>query len=325
MKSFLLKLLNQTKCLISRAIKLIENVWVKRIAALFLVIYSIYFIYNQYNNLKDSFSTLSINSPLLILSSLIIIITLILSIFSWNTVIAAFGYTYSWIDIARAQMLSSIGKYIPGHIWNYSSKVYLSNKLGLPIKISGIVILVEIIITYLLAICLLLVFVPVSIFPNISNGAVILIRVIGIIVLVSLVLAPSLISRYGKQTEHIKKPKKLYNSILLRAAIWTLSSYAFNLLILSLGYTNIGMPTSISVITSSFFVGFLAIITPDGIVVREAIIIFMLRKILSEPDATILSLFFRFQLVILEFFMILIVLIIWKIRKTRSETVDLEK
>ena len=94
-----------------------------------------------------------------------------------------------------------------------------------------------------------------------------------------------------------------------------LPSYAFILLIQSLGYPNIGISHAISAITSSFFVGFIAVFVPDGLVVREALIIFLLRNILSTADATLISLVFRFQMVLVEFLAVLIVLFIKNFRK----------
>jgi len=82
-----------------------------------------------------------------------------------------------------------------------------------------------------------------------------------------------------------------------------------------LGFTSISLPLAISVISSSFLVGFLAIFVPDGLVVREATIIYLLRNILTTSDATVISLVFRFQLVLIEFLTILMVVIVWRIVK----------
>ena len=290
-----------------------ENVWFKRAAVAFLIIYAVFFISNQYYGLRDTVSNLTPNLPLLMFSSAILLISVLLSGNPWRQLIIAFGYTFPWIDIARAQMLSMLGKYIPGHIWNYSSKVYLSYKLGFPIKRSGLAVIIEMLITYLIAVGLFLIFIPKAIF-SISSTGLLIIRLIGAAVLILLVLIPLCLSKFLKEKAFIPFPFKLIIVILIRAGLWILSSYAFITLILSLGYPQISLPAAIAVITSSFFVGFLAIFAPDGLVIREAIIILLLRGLITTPEATLISLAFRFQLIVVEFLSVLIVLIIWKIR-----------
>ena len=292
-----------------------ENVWFKRIATTLLVIYSFYFVINQYNSLRETFTNLTINPLLLLLSSIILFFSVLLSVFSWHNLIAAFGYTYPWIEIARAQMLSTLGKYIPGHIWNYSSKIYLSHKLGFPIKLSGIAVIIEMIITYLMAFCLLLFFIPIAIMPDINVMFMLVIRLLGLAIFVMLLIFPFLPIKILGIKILFKKPIKVVSVVLIRAIVWVLPSFAFILLILSLGFTSISLPLAISVISSSFLVGFLAIFVPDGLVVREATIIYLLRNILTTSDATVISLVFRFQLVLIEFLTILMVVIVWRIVK----------
>jgi len=308
---------NKAKQFVLRAFALMENVWFKRIVTTLLVIYSIYFIINQFNALRETFTNLTINPLLLLLSSLILFISVLLSVFSWSNLIAAFDYVYPWIEIARAQMLSTLGKYIPGHIWNYSSKIYLSHKLGFPIKLSGMAVIIEMIITYLMAFCLLLIFIPTAIFPAINVRFIMIFRLLGVAIFILLIIFPFLPIKFLKNKLLFKMPINVVYVVLIRAIVWVLPSFAFILLILALGYATISLPMAISVITSSFLVGFLAIFVPDGLVVREATIIFFMRNILATTDATVISLVFRFQLVIIEFLTILMVVIVWKILKAQ--------
>lgn len=314
------KWFQSAKTFLRKVFALLENEWVKRIGAIVLITYAAYFLMSQYATLKASAAALTINLPLLLLSSAISLITILLGISSWNAVIAAFGYSFPWIEIGRAQMLSSIGKYIPGHIWNYSSKIYLSHKFGLPVKVSGLVIVVELAITYLLAFGLCLVFIPGTLLPALASGWLAAGRLIGGLVLIALAFAPLLITRWFNLTDWVKQPPALYRTLIFRALIWIGSSYGFHLLGISLGYPAMGLPTAVTVVTASFFVGFLALIAPDGMVVREAIIIFLLRHLLTTPDATLLSLVFRFQLVVIEFSAIAVLVFIWRLWKARVKT-----
>lgn len=310
---------DKAKQLARRVIQLMENVWFKRIAVTFLLGYSVYYVTSQYQGLKDALSNLTPNLPLLFFSSAVLLVSVLFSVNSWRLLIVAFGYTFPWIDIAHAQMLSMLGKYIPGHIWNYSSKIYLSYKLGFPFKRSGLAVIIEMFITYLVAMFLFLVFIPKAIFSMGSSGFLI-IRLTGSAGLILLLLIPFLLSKFLMEKALITAPHRLVIVILIRAGLWILSSYAFLMLIQSLGFPQIGLSSAISVITSSFFVGFLAIFVPDGLVIREAIIIMLLRALITTPDATLISLVFRFQLIIVEFLSVLIIMIIWKIRNNQMKT-----
>lgn len=319
MKAILLNAADKIKRLVKKGLFFLENVWVKRIASVFLVVYSVYYLISQYNPLKEILSSLSPNPVLLGFSSLVLFFSVLFSVHSWRESIAAFGYSFSWIDVGKAQMLSMLGKYIPGHIWNYSSKIYLSHKLGFPIKLSGISVVIEMVITYLVAIGLLLFFLPETVFP-IGLGWLISLRILGFVTIIILLFLPLVLKQTFNKKLSLETPNRLVYVVLIRSALWILPSYAFLLLITSLGYPDIGLSTAIAVITSSFFIGFMVIFVPDGLVIREALIIFFLRNILSTPDATIISLMFRFQLLLIELISVVLILLIWKIKNNRTRS-----
>lgn len=96
------KWFQSVKTFLRKVFALLENEWVKRIGAIVLITYAAYFLMSQYATLKASAAALTINLPLLLLSSAISLITILLGISSWNAVIAAFGYSFPWIEIGRA-------------------------------------------------------------------------------------------------------------------------------------------------------------------------------------------------------------------------------
>lgn len=287
--------------------------WVKITIITLLLLFSISFIHNQFVAIKKSIIYITLDFKLLLLSSLISMLTLFLSVFSWKNTIAAFGYNLHWIDLAHAQMISMVGKYVPGHIWNYSSKIYFSYKLGLPIKLSGVAVIIEMLISYLISIIILFLVIPREIIL-INDSWFLLIRIMGTICTLLIVLSPFIFTKYLKNKLSIKFPKAFIFVIATRAVTWVLSSYAFKILILSLGYPNISLSVAISAITSSYFVGFIAIFAPDGLIIREALIIFFLQNVLTITEATLISLIFRLQLILVEFLSVLFILITVKIR-----------
>ena len=325
MNEFTKKLSQFAKKIIEIVSTLMKNKWLKTLLTIFVGSYAIYYLHNQYTNIQYAILGLKINASDIIISSLISFTTFLLSILSWKYIVHAYGYSTKWIDTAHTQMMSSIGKYIPGKVWNYSSKVYLSGEMGIPLKAASLAFVTEITISYLLAFSLSLLFMPSSIFPNTNPALKITIHITGGILLGIIILSPNLLAKFAPTERYIQSKKSLSICILIRLGIWLLSGLAFSSLASSIGYSGLLLSTCISAVTSSFFVGFLAFFLPDGIVVRETIIISILKPYLIFTDATILSMLYRFQLVIIEFITILIIFIIWKLNKKRKQAIDQDK
>ena len=319
------KIYEKLKEIALKIFKVLENVWVKRVSTVLFVIYAVYVLYSNYRTLKDSFATLTLNVPLAILSAGIVILTFILNISSWKFIVASFGYDQRWIDIAYVQMTSAIGKYIPGKIWNYSSKVYLSRTFGIPGKKASAAIIIEIVFTYLTAFCLFFVFFPDSLALNLPQYLVISIRTAGVIALALVLLVPLLIQKKGRLGQLIINQKALSCAVFYRSFNWFLSGLGFYFLSRALGLPDIGLALANAIIPASFFIGFLVFILPDGVVVRETIIIFMLRGIVASGDATILSLVYRFFLILLEFIVIFIIFLVWKTNSKNNIDINNER
>jgi hypothetical protein len=186
----------------------------------------------------------------------------------------------------------------------------------------SVAIIVEIVITYLTALCLFLVSFPNSVLFDTSDNFIILIRVTGIVCLTLIFLAPLLINKYAKIRQLFVNQKALFYAVLLRTCNWLISGLGFYFLTKALGFPDIGLSLASAIIPASFFVSFLVFFLPDGVVVRETIIIYMLRDVLSSADATILSLVYRFFLIILEFIVILVIFLIWKSTQKRIQSTD---
>jgi uncharacterized membrane protein YbhN (UPF0104 family) len=315
MRKTLPEIYDAVKKIALKIFKVLENVWVKRVATILITVYAVYLLYSNYRTLKDSVAALTLNIPLIVLSAGIVLLTFILNISSWKFIVASLGYDQKWMDMAHVQMTSAIGKYIPGKIWNYSSKIYLSHKLGLPGSIASLALGVEVLLAYIIGACLFLIFVPAQIL-NVNSGLIIAMRITGGLLGSLVCIAPLLLSKITWTGMYFKKPNKLYFSILYRVGVWVFSSLSFSFLLQALGFSPINFPTLISVIAGSFFAGFIVIFIPDGIFVRETIMVFLLQEIIAKPEASILSIIFRGELVILELVIILVVFLVYK-RKSR--------
>lgn len=274
----------------------------------FVVIITVYYVITQYNALQNSIKGINLNYQAIFLSSIIVVLTICFSVLSWVLIIKALGFNILIIETAYIQLLSSLGKYIPGHIWNFSGRIILSKKFGLPLKFSSISIFIELVFHYFLGLLISIIFFPAEIIM-INRSLLVSLKIILILLLTTIVF---IIIYFVKKKILINTKLNvilLLFAFTLRLLIWYFSSYAFIILLISIGLPQINISTALSVISTSYVGGFVAFITPDGILVREVIFSFFLRNYISQPDAVISSVLLRFQMIVSELFSIGIVLL----------------
>jgi len=207
MRKTLPEIYDAVKKIALKIFKVLENVWVKRVATILITVYAVYLLYSNYRTLKDSVAALTLNIPLIVLSAGIVLLTFILNISSWKFIVASLGYDQKWMDMAHVQMTSAIGKYIPGKIWNYSSKIYLSHKLGLPGSIASLALGVEVLLAYIIGACLFLIFVPAQIL-NVNSGLIIAMRITGGLLGSLVCIAPLLLSKINLDRHVLQKTEQ---------------------------------------------------------------------------------------------------------------------
>ena len=298
--------------------KVLENVWVKRVSTVLVIGFAIYLLYSNFKTLSESIASLSLNVPLAILSAAFVLLTFVLNISSWKYIVASLGYKQKWMDLAYVQMTSAIGKYIPGKIWNYSSKIYLSHQLGMPGSVASLALVVEILMTYSIGACLFLILAPQNILGTISSGLLTVMRIGGALLGLLICVAPVLLPRINWTKKYFTSPNELYIAILFRIGVWVVSSVSFSFLLQALGFSPINLLVLISVITGSFFIGFIVIFIPDGLLIRETIMVVLLQNFISKSNASIASIIFRGELVILELVIILVVFLVYRKRQPKQ-------
>jgi glycosyltransferase 2 family protein len=317
MKKRIEEIYNYIKRIVLRIFSVLKNKWIKKFLSIIIVAFCIYLIYKNFNLIKVSFNKISINPIILVISSLLSIFSHFLSIQSWYYIISSLGYKFTRIELAHTQMISAIGKYLPGKLWAYSGKIFLSHSLGISGKDSSIAIVVEIIITYMLSLSLLLITIPSSVVVGIINIPVLLVRIVGSVFCSLIFITPLIIENRNGIKKYFSHPIHLYYAIFIRAGIWIISSFSFQILVRALGLPQIDIFTAITTVTGSFLIGFLVFLLPDGLFVRETVIVYLLRNKINTTDSALLSIFFRFQIISLEFLVILIIFIIWKIEQRK--------
>ncbi len=318
MKKTLPEVYDGLKKIALKIFKVLENVWVKRVSTVLIIGFAIYLLYLNFKTLSESIASLSLSIPPAILSAAFVLLTYVLNISSWKYIVASLGYKQKWMNLAHVQMTSAIGKYIPGKIWNYSSKIYLSHQHGMPGSIASLALVVEILMTYSIGACLFLILAPQNILGIISSGLLIVMRIGGVLLGLLICVAPVFLPRITWTKKYFSSPNELFIAIFFRIGVWIISSVSFSLLLQALGFSPINLLALISVITGSFFIGFIVIFIPDGLLIRETIMVVLLQNFISKSNASIVSIIFRGELVILELVIILVVFLVYRRRQHKQ-------
>ncbi len=212
-------------------------------------------------------------------------------------------------------MYSQLGKYIPGKIWIAASRAYLYKKEDIASinKISIQFILEQAFSTIsVVIICVFsLFFINSDIFEQYYYGFIALIAAFLVffhpaVFFRLLNFALSLVKR-DRIEGFTFKYHEVFMILLLEIASWIPVGISFYLIINSIAVIDPGtLVYIIAIVSFSFIVGFLVIIAPAGLGVRDGILILMLKDMLIESVAIIVTLVFRVVITVCELFLVLI-------------------
>jgi uncharacterized membrane protein YbhN (UPF0104 family) len=234
----------------------------------------------------------------------------------------------------RLWTLSMLGKYLPGKVWLVVGKLYLAAEKGVHMRVTGIGLFYEIL--FMLAASVLvgglcLPFIDTGIIPGM---AALPIAAAGFVLMLVLLTRPRLVNRVlrlfmRKNKEKEKKdvpvipplcfrPRFILGYVARFAGAWLIWGLGFYLLtqsVLSLPIRTLPAIAGISVI--AWFIGFVSLITPGGLGVREGVLTYFLKTFTEEPIAILIALLSRIVITVSE---ILLVLLLEGLYRFKRET-----
>jgi uncharacterized membrane protein YbhN (UPF0104 family) len=227
----------------------------------------------------------SIQPELLILSLLAIVIIFFLDAYGWHLILRTLGVEIPVSRSITIWLTSSLSRYIPGVVWSYASRVSLAKNEGIGAALSGLSLYLE---TFLLMASSLAVGLP----PLLMAAGLPINPISALLLLIGfgLLLHPSVISRLkllpgkaGKLFSGLQPPalRLMLALYLYYILFWVLFGAAFLCFVLSLyplPYEN-WIPVGAS-IAMGFFAGFIFVIFPGGIGVRESALYLLLSPLL---------------------------------------------
>jgi len=250
---------------------------------------------------------------MLALASAIVLVNYALLVEAWRIVLAGWegerrgkdAATLGFWESARIWSVSNLGRYIPGKVWQMGSMALMAQERGASgVTAAGAAVVVTLINTVAGFVVLALTGAGVLHVPPLG------IAVIGLLG-VGLLLAPQLIPWMGNLAGRIlRRPvvvgriphTAIWLAALISAASWIVYGVAFRVLAVGvLGVATGAVGTYIAVFTASYLAGFLALIAPGGVGVREIVMFAGLRQAgFTGGQATLLVVSSRVWLTILE-------------------------
>lgn len=255
------------------------------------------------------------------LSAIVVLLTYTLLIELWRRLIGATGQGLAPFAAARVWFVSALGRYVPGRVWQVGAMAVLARRAGVSaIAATGAAV--------------------VNTLVNIAAGMVVAVATGGALLdraftagtepaasvlrpselalllaaagLLGLVALPWLLPALTRAVERLTKrqvelpplrPLTLWVLVAGHLASWVLYGAAFQLLVHGvLGAATGATLAYVAVFTASYIVGYLALLTPGGLVVREVAMIAALTSagLASPAEAALLAVASRLWLTVLE-------------------------
>ncbi|MBC7791011.1 MAG: flippase-like domain-containing protein [Anaerolineae bacterium] len=268
-------------------------------------------IASQWSSVRTAVSQIDIRWGYLLLSSLLVLLAYALLIGTWRLMLQAWRANLEPMDAVHIWFVSNLGKYVPGKVWQITAMAAMAQQRGVsPIAATGSSLVVNL--TNIVSGFLLVLATGASVLRLSSDAGPWIGGAISVAVLAALLALPILLPHLAQLARRvlgreIRVPdipaRAVWLSAVGTALAWIFYGVAFQMLAASLGLSHAGATGGyIAVYTSSYLVGYLTLIAPGGIGVRETMLVAGLSTLglASEPNAWVLAIVSRLWLTVLE-------------------------
>lgn len=280
-------------------------------------------LYDQAPNISPNLQ--SVHPTLLAFGVVSFVLFYFLRSLIWHLIIKEYGNNIPFRDSCYMWSVSELKRYIPGNIWSFLGRATLFANKGVKKKDIGTGLIIEAQIFILGSFVVSLLSMPFLI-PNYSvflGQGITLLLILGIVLYAF--HQPVTKNFKGKLLTVAKFlfPQFSSSTILLLVFISSVALFFFglgNYLTMSALFgTDLQLMWQlIGVFVLAFVAGYLSIITPAGLGVREGIVIFALSKIVPNGLAALAALFTRLVLIVSE---VLFIFLSWLWHKAKSNVV----
>jgi hypothetical protein len=222
----------------------------------------------------------------------------------WYRIICRHGLSGQFATSNYYWVLSGAGKYIPGRIWQFAGRLYFFERIG--VKRKEVISCSIIEQFYLLASCLFIFSLCIILSPEAYSGFLpAKLKYVSLLITVVTVLFihPKILNGSVEILSKVIKPlafrsNSTFNEALILFAVysvgWVMMSAGFFFLVRAL--VDVGADSVLylaSVNAGAYFIGYLTVVTPGGLGVREGVITYMLNFVFTVGMGAMISLLTR--------------------------------
>jgi uncharacterized membrane protein YbhN (UPF0104 family) len=240
---------------------------------------------------------------------------------SWNLILKSLGSHFKIKDSLFAWFAGESTRYVPGNVWSFASRFFLSVTHGVPKTNVILSILLEIIL--MLPVTLLLSVPALWInYGKVHFSVLTVLVVIGVLALATGILFFSKRAKQAlKELRHV--PRKIFftntflGALLLQILAWSAFGLGNYFLIQPFAqHVSAGLVVSISIL--AWFLGYISIVTPMGLGVREGALILLLGSGIGQGQAGLAAVLSRVVLTSTEGINLLYWLYIYQGKKNKT-------
>ncbi|MEO0230513.1 MAG: lysylphosphatidylglycerol synthase domain-containing protein [candidate division WOR-3 bacterium] len=275
-----------------------------------LLVYVVSPLWKSASAFKDTFMTLK---PLSLVAGIVILSLVIICYpFLWKFILGSLGYGIKSRTAVISWIYSNIGKYMPGKVWQFIGRTALTKKVKPEITL--FTVFLEVAISFSAAVMVF--FLRFMVVKNMPILWFIYAAFLFLILL--LVQHPKVVSfvlrifaKLRKQEFCVSSMKlSIKNSVMLFFAyfvLWVFTGFSFWIMIQG-SKINVGLLDAVTTYPISWILGYLFLIAPAGLGVREGVLMSLLKGIYPETVASAYSVLTRIALVTSDF---LLFFVIW--------------
>ncbi len=251
-------------------------------------------VMGEWHGVRDAMARLSLSA--LSGSMLVVLCALLVSMVLWRLLLAGMGSPLPYRVAARILFVGQLGKYLPGAVWPVVAQMELGRDHGVPRRRSVTVFVLLMLFTFTTGLL-----VAVGMLPLAADALVQQFRWAFLLVPVLLVLLHPrvlnpLLDLLLRLTRSPALDVPLTWQVSLRAVAtgatqWLIYGFHIWLLGVQLGADPVALlPLAIGGFALAWCIGYLGVITPAGLGVREVALVAVLSPLLSQADAIVLAL-----------------------------------
>lgn len=271
-------------------------------AILVILLTAIFFtktLVEYYEQVRDNFLLIS---PLKVLASFLLFVSyLTLRALSWRALVHFLGESINKTGSLSVWFFSEATRYIPGNIWSFASRAYLARLRHISDNASLLILPIEVITvtTVTTALSLFALIKNLERLPVNFTFYIVLIAppitLLGILLLQKTV--KRLLEKLFKQDLNLKA---LLAALMLQIFSWSLYSIGTIVLVSNLGQVE-NLYLLFSSILLAWLVGYLSLVTPMGLGVRESAFVLLTGGQIGTVQAIIIAVLSRVILIVAEF------------------------